>query len=42
MTLGATRMLLRYKGSRRTMSPTKVAGRVGPLPTMMKEGKVGS
>jgi hypothetical protein len=38
MMLGATRMLLRYKGPGRT---TKVTCKVDPLPTMMEEGKVG-
>jgi hypothetical protein len=41
MMLGATRMLLRYKGLGRTVSPTEVIDRVDPLPTMMEEGKVG-
>jgi hypothetical protein len=37
MMLGTTRMLLRYKGPRRTVTPTEVTSRVDPLPTMMKE-----
>jgi hypothetical protein len=41
MILGATRMLSRYKGPGRIVSPTEVTGRVNPLPTMMGEGKVG-
>jgi hypothetical protein len=31
-------MLLRYKGSGRTVLPTEVTGRVDPLLTMMEEG----
>jgi hypothetical protein len=33
-------MLLRYKGPERTMSPTKVIGRVDPLSIVMEEGKL--
>jgi hypothetical protein len=40
MMLGATRMLLWYKGPGRTVSPIEVTGKVDPLPTMMEEGKV--
>ena len=40
MILGATRILLTYKGPGRTVSPVEVTGRVDPLPTMMEEGKV--
>ena len=36
--VGATKMLLRYKGSSRTVLPTEVTGRVDPLLTMMEEG----
>jgi hypothetical protein len=39
--LGATRMLLRYNGPRRTMSPTEVTGRVDLLSIVMEEGEVG-
>jgi hypothetical protein len=39
--LGATRMLLRYKGPGRTVSSTEVTGRVDPLLAMMEEGNVG-
>lgn len=38
--VGAT-MMLRYRGPRRTGSPTEVTDRVNPLLTMMEEGKVG-
>jgi hypothetical protein len=41
MILRATRILLRYKGLGRTVSSTEVTDIVYPLPTMMKEGKVG-
>jgi hypothetical protein len=41
MMLGATRMLFRYKGSGRTVSPMEVISRVDQLPTMMEEGEVG-
>jgi hypothetical protein len=41
MMLGATRMLLRYRGPGRTVSPTEVTGIVNPLLTMMEEGNVG-
>jgi hypothetical protein len=40
MILGATRILLTYKGPGRTVSPVEVTGRVDPLPTMIEEGKV--
>jgi hypothetical protein len=39
--LGVTRMLVRYKGPGRTVSPTKVTCMVDPLPIMMEKGKVG-
>jgi hypothetical protein len=38
--VGGKRMLLRYKGPGRTMSPIEVIGRVDPLPTMMEEKEV--
>jgi hypothetical protein len=41
MVWGATRMLLRYKGPGKTVSPIEVIGRVDPLPTVMEEEKVG-
>jgi hypothetical protein len=41
MMLGATRILLRYKGPRRTVSPTNGTVKVDQLPIMMEEGNVG-
>jgi hypothetical protein len=35
---GASKILLRNNGSRRTESPTMVTGREEPLPTMIVEG----
>jgi hypothetical protein len=35
---GANKILLRQNGSGKTESPTKVTGRVAPLPTTMDEG----
>jgi hypothetical protein len=40
MMLGATKMLMRYRGPGRTVSPNEVTGRVDLLPTMMEDGKV--
>jgi hypothetical protein len=41
MVLGATRMLLRYKGPGIAMSLIEMTCRVDLVPTMMQEGKVG-
>jgi hypothetical protein len=41
MMLGTTRMLFRFKGPGRTVSPIEVTYRVDPLPTRMEKGEVG-
>jgi hypothetical protein len=41
MMLGATRTLVKRKGSGRTAAPTEVTGRADPFPTTMEEGREG-